>query len=65
MLFCNRPVDYDSSNIKDMVDNITYSQEMSGDEVLELFKDRLLKENPSLLIGKNAAKNLEYEIPNF
>jgi len=41
-----------------MVDNITYSQEMSGDEVLSAFKDRLLKENPGLLVGKQTAEQL-------
>jgi len=48
---------------KTMVDNITYSQEMTGDDVLNAFKDRLLKENPQLLMGKKVAENLGYKIP--
>lgn len=47
-----------------MVDNLTYSQEMTGDDVLNLFKDRLLTENPELLMGKNIAKNLGYKAPD-
>lgn len=35
-----------------------YSQEMNADEVLDLFRERLTKENPDLLIGKTATKNL-------
>lgn len=48
------------------VDNLTYSQEMSGDELLDKFKDRLMEEDPGLLVGRETAKTAGYgqEISN-
>jgi len=40
------------------VDNMLYSQEQTGAEVLEMFKDKLQAENPELLVGKKVATGL-------
>lgn len=42
----------------DQVDNMLYDQEKSGDELLDMFKDRLKRENPELMMGKKFARNL-------
>lgn len=47
----------------EMVDNVFYSQEMSSDELLNVFKDRLLKEDPGLLVGRTNASNLKIKSP--
>ncbi len=40
------------------VDAMTHSTNMSGDEVLQSFKDRLSQENPQLMYGKSVADGL-------
>lgn len=47
------------------IDDMVYTQEMKSDDILTLFKERLEKENPNLLMGKKVAKNLGYKEPIF
>lgn len=42
----------------DQVDNMLYDQEKSSDELLDMFKERLQKENPELMMGRKIARNL-------
>lgn len=43
----------------EQVDNMVYSQEEDSNKILDKFKQRMLLENPSLMVGKEVAKVLE------
>lgn len=47
------------------IQKMFYSQDMTGDEMLELFRSRLQREKPGLLNGQKVSENLGYkrEIP--
>ncbi len=47
----------------DQVDNLLYHGEHSGDEVLQMFKDQLMQNDPGLMSGRRIASNLGLEAP--
>lgn len=43
------------------IEQMFYSQGMNRDDVLDMFRERLQKENPKILMGKQVSENLGYK----